>query len=167
MLERAVKKSFVTFRGPSLYLNNLSRCTSLIRMKITDKITKQRIKFQKVSNIGKVKRKKMQNYGFNICEKESKDQQRDEQTIHNCHCMHDFFLILHSAFSISINLTYCWVLNSSFCTYIYLVFFPLLSEDPVCCSLSTSVCPPPQNGEFVLFVGWGGVVQRRMYKGCM
>ena len=45
MLERAVKKSFVTFRGPSLYLNNLSRCTSLIRMKITDKITKQRIKF--------------------------------------------------------------------------------------------------------------------------
>ena len=98
----------------------------------------------------------MQNYGFNICEKESKDQQRDEQTIQNCHCMHDFFLILHSAFSISINLTYCWVLNSSFCTCIYLVFFPLLSEDPVCCSLSTSVCPPPQNGEFVLFVEGGG-----------
>lgn len=124
MLERAVKKSFVTFRRPSLYLKNSSRCTSLIRMKITDKITKQRIKFQKVSNIGKVKRKKMQNYGFNVCEKESKDQQRDEQTIQNCHCMHDFFLILHSAFSISINLTYCWVLNSSFCTCIYLVFFP-------------------------------------------
>lgn len=37
-----------------------------------------------------------------------------------------------------------------------LSFFPLLSEDPVCCSLSTSVCPPPQNGEFVLFVGGVG-----------
>ena len=26
----------------------------------------------------------------------------------------------------------------------------------MCCSLSTSVCPPPQNGEFVLFVGGVG-----------
>ena len=98
----------------------------------------------------------MQNYGFNICEKESKDQQRDEQTIQNCHCMHDFFLILHSAFSISINLTYCWVLNSSFCTCIYLVFFPYRAKTlcAVAC-LHLSVLPPKMVNLFFLLGGGG------------
>lgn len=101
----------------------------------------------------------MQNYGFKICEKESKDQQCDEQTIQNCHCMRDFFLILHSAFSISINLTCCWVLLIILHMHL-LSFFPLLSEDPVCCSLSTSVCPPPPQKKKMVnlffLLGWGG-----------